>query len=106
MYDKIITNIGGGYSAQTGVFTCPLDGEYVFTWSTYSGYTTDGCFTYIYRNGQSSMVVNSYEKGSVEEAASNTVIFHLQMGDTVWIQTAVCEYNFGYPYTGFSGWKL
>ena len=107
VYDKVITNIGSGYSPQTGIFTCPSDGEYVFTWSMMSGSSSSyNCNAYIYRNGARSLETYSYESSSGYEVASNTVVFHLSMGDKVWIQTSDCDYFQGYPYTAFSGWKL
>ena len=107
IYDKIITNVGHGYSQQTGVFTCPKAGLYVFTWSTLSRGSSENCYAFIYRNGQKSLVSFSYENGgSGDEAASNTAVFHLSVGDRVWIQTTYCGWFHGYPYTAFSGWKL
>ena len=107
IYDKVLINKGNGYSAQTGVFTCPRDGEYVFTWSTMSNSDSQDCFAFIYRNGVKSLEASSYEAGGSEyEVASNTEVFHLTKGDTIWIQTDSCGYFFGYPYTAFSGWKL
>ena len=107
IYDKIITNVGQGYSQQTGTFTCPKRGLYVFTWSILSGGDNRDCYAYIYRNGEKSLMTNSYEAGgSAYEAASNTAVFHLSVRDRVWIETESCGYFFGYPYTAFSGWKL
>ena len=108
VYDKVITNIGSGYSRQTGIFTCPSDGDYVFTWSTLSGGSSSyNCNAYLYRNGVSSLETYSYEgSASGYEHASNIVVFHLTMGDKVWIQTSGCNYFHGYPHTAFSGWKL
>ena len=105
IYDKILVNIGNGYSPTTGVFTCPNDGVYVFTWSTMN--VGDTCYTFIYRNGVQYLMSHSQESGgSLFEAASNTEVFHLNKGDSVWIQTATCGAFHGYPYTAFSGWKL
>ena len=107
VYDKVITNIGSGYSLQTGIFTCPRDGDYVFTWSTMSNSGGQNCYAFIYRNGVRSLETFSEENGgSIYEHASTTVVFHLSMGDKVWIQTSGCVYFQGYPYTAFSGWKL
>ena len=89
IYDKILINIGDGYSPTTGVFTCPSDGEYVFTWSTMN--YDDICYTYIYRNGVQYLMSHAIERGgSLYESASNTEVFHLIKGDTVWIQTTTC----------------
>ena len=106
VYDKVITNIGSGYNPQTGIFTCPTDGDYVFTWNTMSGGSGQNCYAFICRNGASSLETYSYEFRSANEVASNTVVFHLTMGDKIWIQTNGCDYFEGYPYTAFSGWKL
>ena len=107
MYDLILLNIGNGYSAQSGVFTCPRDGEYVFTWSTMGGSESQDCYSFIYRNGVVGLQTHSYEAGgSYHEVASNTAVFHLIIGDSVWIETRSCVYFYGYPYTAFSGWRL
>ena len=107
IYDKVLVNIGNGYSAQTGVFTCPRDGEYVFTWSIMSNGDSQDCYAYIYRNGVKSLLTEALERGGSQyEVASNTEMFHLSVGDTVWIQTDSCFYFHGYPSTAFSGWKL
>ena len=105
IYDRILLNIGNGYSAQTGVFVCPRDGEYVFTWSTMSRGDNADCYADIHRNGVAGLRTYSNEAGgSYNEAAYNTVVFHLIKGDSVWIQTQACGYFYGYPYTAFSGW--
>ena len=107
LYDKIFTNMGQGYSQQTGTFTCPKAGLYVFTWSTLSGNDNQDCVAYIYRNGQKSLMSHSDEGGgSWNEAASNTAVFNLSVGDQVWIETETCGWFNGYPFTAFSGWKL
>ena len=106
IYDKIITNVGQGYNQQTGTFTCPKGGLYVFTWSTMNNDSVS-CDAYIYRNGERSLMTYSYEfGGSRNEVASNTEVMHLSVGDQVWIQTRKCGHFWGYPYTAFSGWKL
>ena len=107
MYDKIITNVGHGYSQQTGTFTCPKAGLYVFTWSTMSGSDSANCYADIYRNGEKSLRSYSWEYGgSGNEVASNTEVFHLSIGDQILIQTETCGYFHAYPLTAFSGWKL
>ena len=106
VYDKVLVNVGNAYDPQTGLFTCPRDGVYVFTWSTMSHNPGENCLAYIYRNGVKSLMTHAYESSSHLETASNTEIYHLNQGDTVWIQTTICEFFYGYPNTAFSGWKL
>ena len=99
--------MGHGYSQQTGIFTCPKGGLYVFSWSTLSRGSSENCIAYIYINGIRSLVSHSLDNGgSPNEAASKTEVLHLSVGDHVWIQTDTCHYFYGYPYTAFSGWKL
>ncbi|KAK3096451.1 hypothetical protein FSP39_000286 [Pinctada imbricata] len=106
-YDKVFTNKGSAYNTNTGIFTCPTTGTYVFTWSTMSSLDSQPCSAYIYHNGNRLLVAYSYEAGgSYHETASNTMVLTLTMGDRVWIQTETGTYCYGYPYTGFSGWKI
>ncbi|KAK3104977.1 hypothetical protein FSP39_014499, partial [Pinctada imbricata] len=106
VYDKVITNIGGAYNSNTGIFTCPSPGTYVFTWSTMSISSSRACYAYIYHNGNQLLESYSVEaNGGYYEVASNTIVLTLTVGDHVWIQTATGTHCYGYPYTAFSGWK-
>ena len=31
VFDKVVTNVGGGFSNETGRFTAPVDGTYIFS---------------------------------------------------------------------------
>ncbi|KAK3109087.1 hypothetical protein FSP39_022719, partial [Pinctada imbricata] len=107
VYDKVITNTGNGYNKTTGIFTCPVSGTYVFTWSAMSRTQKQYCYSHIYHNGHKLMMTYSFEaNGGDHEVASNTMVLSLKLDDRVWIGTITCYYGFGYPYTGFSGWKL
>ena len=106
VYDKVLINVGNAYNPQTGEFTCPKAGVYVFTWSMLSDSDNRYCNAFIYRNGVKSLMAYAHEANSYHEAASNIEIFHLDQGDRVWIQTQTCHYFNGYPYTAFSGWKI
>ncbi|KAK3105078.1 hypothetical protein FSP39_016832 [Pinctada imbricata] len=68
---------------------------------------SQSCYAYIYHNGNSLLLSNSHEaKGGSNEAASNTIVLSLIAGDRVWIKTDRGAYCYGYPLTGFSGWKI
>ncbi|KAK3097904.1 hypothetical protein FSP39_014297 [Pinctada imbricata] len=106
-YDKVLTNKGSAYNTNTGIFTCPTTGTYVFTWSTMSGVYSNICDATIYHNGNGLLLSSSNEGGgSYEEVASNTLVLTMAVGDRVWIQTGTGTFCNGYPWTGFSGWKI
>ncbi|KAK3105058.1 hypothetical protein FSP39_016358 [Pinctada imbricata] len=103
----VITNRGGAYDSNTGIFTCPSPGAYVFTWSSMSGRDSEECAVYIVHNGVKLMESDSDNEGNHQyEVASNTITLVLVKGDRVWIQTTHGNNCMGYPYTGFSGWKI
>ncbi|KAK3104477.1 hypothetical protein FSP39_003066 [Pinctada imbricata] len=65
------------------------------------------CYAYIYHNGNRLLLSQSIEEnGGYYEAASNTILLTLTVGDRVWIQTGASTFCYGYPNTAFSGWKL
>ncbi|KAK3106119.1 hypothetical protein FSP39_013125 [Pinctada imbricata] len=65
------------------------------------------CSASIYHNGSKKMVTYSSEgKGGYHEVASNTIVLSLKLNDQVWIWLKSGGYCYGYPNTGFSGWKL
>lgn len=89
-------NIGGGYDINTGVFTCPSDGYYVFHWSVTSTDNTKRCSSAIIKNG-AEIIGN--------EVGGNQATFHMNRNDRAWIKaTSNCTIV---PYhSSFSGFKL
>ncbi|XP_069128540.1 involucrin-like [Argopecten irradians] len=84
-FDRIITNIGGSYSSNTGTFTCSQDGLYVFSWALF----VDSLYVYtdIVRNGNvigSSLAGNG--SGDKAGAGRGLVVVYLNAGDEVWIR--------------------
>jgi hypothetical protein len=110
IYDVVHTNVGRHYNPQTGVFTVPTHGVYVFTWNVYM-YGSEHANTEIMVNANA--VCGSYAGPSGYLITSPaTVVLGLNQGDEVHIRTS--EHL---PLTGdlhstpayrstFSGWKL
>ncbi|XP_053385758.1 complement C1q-like protein 3 [Mercenaria mercenaria] len=106
-FDRVWTNTGDGYDSNTGIFTCPHTGVYVFI---YHGLTE--------RNGQMWLEFfknNAYEMSGFAHNnayfayASNSVTLPLIDGDQVYIRGHGSSQLFGEPheiYATFSGFML
>ena len=111
IFNEIITNQGGAYSKSTGIFTCPTEGVYAFTW-THLIHAGNYCHAYLYKNGaQQNLDAHSNLQGMsstsvVYTMASMSGTLHLSRGDHVWIHSTHCESFMNTPYNSFSGWKL
>ncbi|XP_062587013.1 multimerin-2-like [Saccostrea cucullata] len=107
VYNKVINNVGGGYNPNTGIFTAPVEGDYVFYVSIQS-YGSYSIRVDIVLNGSSKVRAMAYATNSDDqyETGTNLVTLRLQQGDTVWVK---CYDGQGYytfsdaPITTFSG---
>lgn len=89
-------NIGGGYNNNTGVFTSPSDGYYVFHWSVTSTNINKRCSSAIMKNGVE--VIGN-------EVGGNQATFHMNRNDRAWIK-ATSNCSLVYNHSSFSGFKL
>ena len=108
-YNVVQTNIGSGYNKDTGIFTAPKDGAYVFIWYSFTFKSDSACELYLYRNGAKlsfSAYADTRGKPTGFDSASNSVILSLTIGDTVGIRTAYCAELLPTPETSFSGFKI
>ena len=106
VFPHVITNKGQGYSSQTGKFTAPRDGTYVFTLTAVS-YSGNALYLDIVHDGVSK--VRTYSTSSASwQTGTNLVVLELDRGNAVWVK----RYNGqGYwthsvPLTTFSGFLL
>nr|XP_022292394.1 protein lava lamp-like [Crassostrea virginica] len=89
VFPDIIYSEGKGYDSNTGVFTAPTEGTYLFYISIQSAYRK-----YIYLdivlNGSSKVrSMAFYGSGrtiSIYQTGTNLVILHLTVGDRVWVK--------------------
>lgn len=89
-------NIGAGYDPNTGVFTCPSDGYYVFHWRITSSDSNKRCSSAIVKNGAE--VIGN-------EIGGNQATFDMNRNDRAWIK-ATSDCSIVSNYSSFSGFKL
>ncbi|XP_061180810.1 multimerin-2-like [Saccostrea echinata] len=83
-FHKVISNVGGGYSSSTGVFTAPVGGVYVF--SCYILTDKSSLYAYLEVNGSKKFNILGYTpSGSADDvdSAGNLIVLPLQQGDRV-----------------------
>lgn len=83
IFNRINVNIGDAY--KNGVFVCPFDGVYEFSWTALCPPGRDG-ETEIFLNDVVKRLSHNYERTSKAfSLAANSIIFELKKGDKVWI---------------------
>lgn len=88
-------NVGGGYNNNTGVFTSPSEGYYVFHWAVTS-INEKHCSSAIAKNG---------EEIAWSEDGANLATLHLNKYDRTWIKTTLnCTLIF--KHSSFYGFKI
>ncbi|XP_033728851.1 complement C1q-like protein 4 [Pecten maximus] len=106
-YDKVFVNAGNGYNNQTGVFTAPLDGTYVFMFNTLSQ-TDRQLWLDLYHNNN--YVVTGHAHAVHDYASSsNAVVLTISRGDAVYIRARGDNFVYGQPdeiYSTFNGFIL
>lgn len=108
VFPLIITNVGNGYNPSTGVFTAPIEGEYVFFVNVQS-YNTQCIYVDVVLNGVTKVRTMAYSTGSNDnyESGPNLAVLTLQKGNRVWVQRYSGQgYYIDGPITTFSGFLL
>ncbi|XP_071480980.1 uncharacterized protein [Diadema antillarum] len=103
VFQDIITNNGGGYSAETGKFTCKAAGLYAFTFQFFGGY-------HHFRPEKAILMKNAViavtAMSTVDSRLGNFAILDLVEEDDVWIEITESR-DFGPSnYNSFSGFRL
>lgn len=82
VYDKVFSNVGNSYDAQSGVFTCRHAGHYQFTITALNSFQ-ERHYVSLQKNYQNVIAVYARKGTGNGEQGANTAILRLQPGDLV-----------------------
>ncbi|XP_044062786.1 uncharacterized protein LOC122881098 isoform X1 [Siniperca chuatsi] len=86
VYRDVLTNVGGAYNAETGVFTAPVRGVYYVRF-TANAPTDSPMSAVLYKNGvEIQLIVHEQPSGQGSDTASNGGALLLEAGDTLSLQ--------------------
>ncbi|XP_062612803.1 uncharacterized protein LOC134274547 [Saccostrea cucullata] len=108
VFDKVIFSIGSGYNPSTGVFTAPIEGNYVFYVSAME-FSNHYLGVFIDKNGKHQVKLIG-DSSAQFQTGTNMVILSLNRGDAVWVnhnsKGGVGYYSESIPVTTFSGFLI
>ena len=113
MFNNVKTNLGSAYNSNSGMFTAPTDGVYVFSWTIFSYYNS---FVYtqivVNSNAYDSMITDSEHVADVH-SGTKLIIVSLNRGDVVYVRTHDTIHTHGHILSDdhhgqatLCGWKL
>ncbi|XP_072018119.1 caprin-2-like [Amphiura filiformis] len=109
-FEVVFTNVGDGFDAQLGRYTCPSTGIYLFTYTIMTVVKGDPAEATIKLMKNETYINSVYQGGNQEDrdTCSNTAVLELVAGDKVWLRCGGTEI-FSSPdnnYTTFSGVRI
>ncbi|KAF4115135.1 uncharacterized protein LOC131536284 isoform X1 [Onychostoma macrolepis] len=85
-YRNVFTNIGNAYNPITGIFTAPLKGAYMFTFSIYGHASPSTASTvFIVKNGEKVVVAHAHQAQYAVNSSKGVVLI-LEVGDVVYVR--------------------
>jgi hypothetical protein len=101
----VLTNQGGAYNNNTGIFTAPRAGTYVFAATTGPDKSDQWALMALMRNGKWVALTSAKDKVGGYSASSLHAVLRLARGHTVWLR-ATRSATYWSSVTMFSGFLL
>lgn len=108
-YKNVLTNIGNGYNAATGVFTALVKGLYVFHFTLFSSYSPPpNAVAALKRNGVKLAYVFDKSTTDTNDSSTRVGVVTLEAGDSVYVelQAESIFYDYKGDHNSFSGFLL
>ncbi|XP_035383304.1 uncharacterized protein LOC118241573 [Electrophorus electricus] len=83
VYSKVITNIGGAYNPNTGIFTAPVRGVYYIRFTTCSQNSGYNSGVQLYKNSEKLLYLYEYNYNGYQRYISGGITLQLEVGDAV-----------------------
>ncbi|KTF75244.1 hypothetical protein cypCar_00049063 [Cyprinus carpio] len=85
-YRNVFTNIGNAYNQITGIFTAPLKGAYMFSFSIFGyGSSSTASTASIVKNGEKVVVAHAQQDQYFVNSSKGVVLI-LEVGDVVYVR--------------------
>ncbi|CAC5396757.1 C1QL [Mytilus coruscus] len=101
-FDKVEVNQGNNFNSDTGLFTAPTDGLYVFS-CTLTVFKTGGASFYLMKNDK--FYIRGYIVHTQHASHTLSVVMGLKKGDVVYVKSGN-SYVVQQDYSYFSGYLL
>ena len=109
IFDSVVTNLGGHYNHNTGIFTSPYGGVYVFYFMMINDKDTPTITAATEKDGKvlSTGTSDAVGANNVYDNGSVLVTVHLRTGDQVYVKRyRQGDRIYGGPYCNFSGFLI
>nr|XP_022295428.1 C1q-related factor-like [Crassostrea virginica] len=106
VFNNVISNVGNGYNKNTGIFTAPTNGTYVFSVAAVE-YRRNFLYWDIVVNNMSKVRLMG-DNGGPFNTATNTVVLSLTKNDQVWVKRmrGTGYYSASVPLVTFTGYLI
>ncbi|XP_061826526.2 complement C1q tumor necrosis factor-related protein 3-like [Nerophis lumbriciformis] len=82
VFKRVVTNVGGGYDSDTGIFTAPVKGLYFITFTGAAG-ETGSLNAAVLKDGVNMFAI--YDNKNHHSSATNGMAMVMEAGDKLWV---------------------